>query len=111
MLNFTATNADPYFIQGSSDSYLNADLFKTLRVTMRTAAPGALQLYFNRFSDPTVFAEARKVFFTLTADDTMRTYTFDMGTHPSWNGVIRDLRVDPLSAAGSASIERVEFLP
>ena len=37
--------------------------------------------------------------------------TFDLASNPNWNGVIRDLRIDPLSAAGNASIDSVEFIP
>jgi hypothetical protein len=110
-LNITATNADPYLIQGSSDLILNADLFKTLQVTMKTPTAGSFQVYFNRFSDPTTFVEARKISFTLTPDNTMRTYTFDMGSHASWNSLVRDVRIDPLSAIGSANIDSVKFLP
>jgi hypothetical protein len=110
-LSFTGTNADPYFIQQSSDLLLSADLFKTLQVTMQTATPSSFQVYFNRFSDPATFSESRKISFVLNADNTMRTYTFNMGTHADWNGLIRDVRIDPLSAVGSASIDTVRFLP
>lgn len=111
-LNFTSTNTDPQFALTGADAQLvNADLFKTMQITMKTATPSGLELFFNRSTDPVNFDAARYASLTLVSDNTMRTYNLDLRTNANWNGLIRDLRVDPLTAVGSANIDSIKFLP
>jgi hypothetical protein len=101
---------DPYIIS-PDDIGVDARTNKTIRVRMAnaTSSTGA-QIFFTTTSDST-FTEAKSVWFPITANSDMTTYTVNMGSNGMWAGTIKQLRLDPADVGGSVSLDALEISP
>jgi hypothetical protein len=84
---------------------------KTIRVRMANATSStSAQIFFTTTSDST-FTEAKSVWFPITANSEMTTYTVNMGANGMWAGTIKQIRLDPADVGGSVSLDALEISP
>ena len=95
LLSFRSTGNDPQIYTGEGLS-INADEVKTMWIRMRLSkGVGPAQLFFH---------EHMKEFVIQTGTE-FKTYTINLGSHSDWQGIIKQLRLDPISDYVGAIIE------
>jgi hypothetical protein len=95
VMRAVSTTDDPSFHVGLG-SGLAATAWPYLVVEMSISAnpkAGALQLFWAGAGRQ--MSEAASIRLPFVADGQMHRYVFDLGHHPRWRGVIRELRLDP----------------
>ncbi|MCA9516837.1 MAG: hypothetical protein KC635_17970, partial [Myxococcales bacterium] len=99
------TSADPWL---TSPPVAIHPSFRKITVRMQNAASGSdAAIYFSRAGEGP--SEERVVHTAITPYSPMAEYTFDMGAHAAWNGVITSLRFDFTNAGdGTVIIDSIE---
>jgi hypothetical protein len=103
----TATNDHPFIVgpvMGKSASSL-----KRVVVSLRnhTASSQARLLFQTQTSGGWSQSRSRTV--TITPNSGFAQYTFDMSSVPEWTGTVTRLRLDPVAAAGSFTIDWIRI--
>ncbi len=108
---------DPYFylstdqrdINRDSDrAFIDADVFKKVRVKMSSSAAGTAQLFWWK-RDQTV-AQFSMTAFPVQAGS--RTYEIDLSGNANWSGQITRFRLDPIDSAGvDFVVDRISVVP
>ncbi len=100
VLNLSILASDPW-MSGPDQLCLDPGTDRVLRFYYRNQAPGTSgSIYWRRYGE--AYDEARRVDFVLQPDDgSFRLYEVDLGTDPLWSGLVRQVRLDPVSGASS----------
>ncbi len=102
-LNAQITGNDPNFLSPVNIEIDAAYHYLTIRLRNETS-DNLAQIYFLTDDDAT-FDESKHLNFALTPSDPGFTdYTLDMATVPTWSGVIKQLRVDPVANLSSGQV-------
>ena len=104
LLTLKATGNDPqiYTREGIS---LNADVAKTMWIRMRISQGiGPAELFFKTLALNDLTEDQKKQFVVQTGTE-FKTYTVDLGSHSDWQGIVSQLRLDPISDYVGAIIE------
>lgn len=109
-LNLTSAGADPFIVSQDNLGVSNPATERYLHINMRNqTSDSAGRIYFTTTASP-VFSEDKSVPFTTRTNATGFTdYTIDMAANPSWTGTIKQLRVDPFSTTGVATIDSIRL--
>ncbi|MGG1516284.1 hypothetical protein ABE504_12770 [Paenibacillus oryzisoli] len=106
----TNGSSDPYIV--SADNLgVNLTNNKIMKIKMKNSTTGTSgKIYFTTNSS-TSFDEAKSKTFTVTANDGNYTeYAIDMSSVAGWTGTLKQLRLDPNSAAsGSFSLDYIRI--
>lgn len=82
-----------------------------LSITMKVSSggdPTVGQIFFVT-NDHTSINEEKSITFDVIADDEFHTYDLDMGSLDTWQGLIRQIRFDPVTIAGTTiEIDQIE---
>lgn len=100
---------DPFIM---SPVPLNVDISVTKRIKIKlknNTNSSMAQLYFTTASDQTMNETKHKNFAIVPNSDYLE-YTVDLSDLPSWNGTLRQLRIDPSVGVSSGSFEIDEIL-
>lgn len=109
-LNGNSTGSSPSI--NSSDN-LNMDITSSKLIKVKyknSTGSSTASLSFITDSD-TVWDEVKKIDFTVKANDTVYTeYLIDMSTIPGWAGTLKQIKLNPCSAAGEFSIDYIKII-
>lgn len=105
-LVLTATNGDPWIT--SPPLHVDTAMFKRLAVRMKVIDGNLAGVYFMREGEGA--SEERVVTLAIAPSDDSVEVIFDLGAHPSWTGIVTQLRVDFMNAAGQARIESITVI-
>lgn len=87
---------------------------KTIKIRLKNSTSGtAASIYFATYDD-TVWNEQKRKTFNITANDANYTeYTIDMSAVDTWEGDLKQLRLDVVdnAASGSFSLDYIRILP
>ena len=100
---------DPFIM---SQMPLNVDISVTKRIKIKlknNTNSSMGQIYFTTASDQTMNETKHKNFAIVPNSDYLE-YTVDLSDLPSWNGTLRQLRIDPSVGVSSGSFEIDEIL-
>jgi len=103
LLSIKATGNDPqiYTREGIS---INTDAVKTMWIRMRISQGfGPAELFFNTLLNN--WAGDRQKQFVVQTGTEFKTYIVNLGSHSDWQGIISQLRLDPISDHIGAIIE------
>jgi hypothetical protein len=103
-----ATGNDPYML--SPALHVNGDMYQHIEIRMKVGEDGMGQFFFTTEEVPFHIEEASVVFPVEASDDFM-VYTVDMSISAAWNGLIGDLRFDPINAPTNIEIDYIRLVP
>jgi len=103
----TATNDDPLI---SIKNDINVDISDVTYIKVRASgiSGNSIQVFFTTDTDGTIDEE--KSISTSITGTGMTDYYFPISTISTWTGILKRLRIDPLSSINSFSIESVSLL-
>lgn len=94
-LALTVTGADPFMIS-PDNIYANIDAYKYLIIKMKNDSLDWSGKLFWTTAEDTAWNEAKSLSFPIkNADTGYRTYVLDLGVCGDWNGILKQLRIDP----------------
>lgn len=96
-LSFVSTGSDP-IIQGPPVRFAAAE-FPVLRLTMSSDVDSFAQVFWRTPTE--AISEANSYTVELIGDGVMREYVLPLSEKATWTGLIRGLRLDPVSHAGA----------
>lgn len=99
---------DPWIV---SEPTIFSAAYDTMLITMRVSEGASTigQVFFLTDGDPT-WDETKSLVFDVIADGEFHDYTLDMSMVRGWDGLIAQLRLDPVAASGlTVDIDRVAF--
>lgn len=106
-LQLTSSGTDPYFFSPSGLSLLDPALYRYVRIRMKNGTSSTVgQIYFTTQASGS-WSESKSKAFTIAANSGYTDYVVDMGTNANWTGTVTRLRVDPINAAGTASMDYI----
>lgn len=97
-LSGTSSNNGDAII-GNSAFNFKASEVPYLKVRMKASSNTGVQIFFGTSSTPG-YSGSRVVSASYTGNGAWQTLTFNMAGHSSWNNVITDVRLDPVSGLG-----------
>ena len=111
MLNLTVLGSDPYLLSPNNLSIKSGD-YKYIVLSMQNnTISNEAQLYWITDTDGTYNTNKVKSFAITPNDNKLRYYIVDLSTTPSWNGNIKQIRLDPTSAGnGDVKIDFIKFV-
>ncbi|MCX6654240.1 MAG: hypothetical protein NTY03_03860 [Candidatus Bathyarchaeota archaeon] len=77
-------------------------------IRLKVQNPGICQIYWETIDEGSM-DEAKKYVFPSGEADEWRLLVLNMGGHPKWSGVIRQLRIDPPESAGQIEVDYVRI--
>jgi len=103
-----STGNDPFMISPT----INADAasLSHIEIRMKISAGNYAELYFMTNSEGT-YDESKVLRFPITADGQFHTYIIDMTEATKWNGVITQIRLDPVVTQATIEIDYIRLLP
>ena len=101
-----STGNDPFM--GSPAVAMDASTLPTIEIRMKISAGNGSQLFFTTELDPE-FDEAKSLVFIPIPDGNFHTYTLDMSSVDSWQGRIKQIRLDPTDRPASIEIDYIRI--
>jgi hypothetical protein len=93
-----ANNGDAMLINNDLD--FNSDEVTTISIRMKSDQNNfGVSLFFGTSSTPG-FSASRQLITAYNGNGAWQTLTFDVAGHTAWNGVIKDIRIDPVTQVG-----------
>ena len=108
-LSMESTGSDPYMV--SPPVSVPASAFGRVIIRMKVATGGATQgqLFFVTDTDPK-WDETKSIRFFVDAEGDFRNYALHMSDLPAWDGVVTQIRIDPVATPGAAiEIDSITF--
>lgn len=102
------TGVDPYMESPSLG--LSTHEFTTIEVRMTVDGNGTGQFFFSG-SEVTGYQEAHSKRFPVQRSDEPITYTIDLSNVPGWDGLVSQIRFDPIDQAASIEVDYIRVLP
>ena len=105
----TSSGTDPVMYSGDNLNF-SASAYKYVKVKLKNnTSSTASQLFFTTTTD-TAWTEAKSIVKTITASDSdYKEYLFDFSAVGGWTGTIKQLRWDPVAAAGTVNVDYIRI--
>lgn len=104
-----SNGSDP-FITSLSNLKIDANKYKIIEIEIKNSTSSRLaQLFFLKEGEK-VFSESNsKRLDILSNDIDYKTYSFYMENVPTWNGIVNQLRIDPVNSTGEVLIKSIRL--
>jgi len=99
VLRANSINADPQ-LYSPNNLFINTDDETQVALTMKVTKGRQATLFYKRAGDP-AFAKERNKVFPVGNNTDFVTYNLNLGSDPSWSGVVKQLRLDPTELSGA----------
>lgn len=106
-LNITSSGGDPFLHSPDNLGIADPATNHLIRIRMANNTSGtSAQIYFTTTADAN-WNEGKSKPFTIAANSGYTDYVIDMAGVTGWGGTIKQLRFDPLTVSGTASIDYI----
>lgn len=102
-----STGGDPYM--RSPIFGLDAITFSKIEIRMKVSSGNMAQLFFITATDAT-YNEPKSLRFEVVGDGQFRSYVLDMSKVRGWNGIIKQIRLDPTEIRATVEIDYIRIL-
>jgi len=109
-LSLTSNGSDPYIFSPDMLAISDPLINRYVHIRLENLSSNATaQIFFTTEAD-TAWDAAKSVTLPLLATSGYMDYLVDMGSIPKWTGTIKQLRFDPLTAAGTVNIDYIRIM-
>jgi hypothetical protein len=102
-----STGDDPFMV--SPMIVADADVLTHIEIRMKASIESWADFYFSTSADR-VIGENKKKSFHIEGDGQFHTYTLDMRSEGKWEGIVFQLRLDPLINPGNIEIDYIRLI-